>query len=131
MYSDRNIEEHIDVLQNIEAGIMAVYRVDKSLLDVDAKDAIDALIRCYHAEEEGRRAPYYNLAARAQTVFDSVKPLCEMRLGRESAPDDAPSESISISVLVSCLRTIQKSIVLWNKEGGRKGYLDFISRYVL
>jgi hypothetical protein len=33
-------EMHLDVLQNIEFGIVAVYRVEPSLLDMDAKDAV-------------------------------------------------------------------------------------------
>jgi hypothetical protein len=50
------MEENLDVLQNIEAGIVEVYRADPSLLDFDVKDAIDALVRHYHSLEE-QRAP--------------------------------------------------------------------------
>ena len=42
-------EKNLNVLQNIEFGIIDVYRADQSLLDVDAKDAIDALAFYYHA----------------------------------------------------------------------------------
>jgi hypothetical protein len=45
-------EEKLDVLQNIEFGIVEVYRADKSLLDFDVKDAMDALVRHYHTEKE-------------------------------------------------------------------------------
>jgi hypothetical protein len=38
-------EDNLDVLQNIEFGIIQVYRADKSLLDFDVKDALDALVR--------------------------------------------------------------------------------------
>jgi hypothetical protein len=38
-----------------------------------------------------------------------------------------PGTPIAVWALVEFLRRIQKSIRLWNKEGGRKGYLDFVS----
>ena len=62
-------EEKLDVLQNIEFGIVEVYRADKSLLDFDVKDAMDALVRHYHTEEEQRRPPVMRLGDRAQGYF--------------------------------------------------------------
>ena len=127
-FEDRNL----DVLQNIEFGIVAVYRADASLLDIDAKDAIDALIRHYHAEEENRTPPVRRLADRAEKVFQSVLAMCEWRMGRDPGP--LPSEpihsKISLADLIDCLRKIQKSIPKWSGQGGRKGYLDFIGPYL-
>jgi hypothetical protein len=68
-------EKNLDVLQNIEFGIVEVYRADRSLLDIDVKDAIDALIRHYHAEEERRTPPVMRLGDRAQMVFVRQRPL--------------------------------------------------------
>jgi hypothetical protein len=70
-------EEKLDVLQNIEFGIIEVYRADKSLLDFDVKDAMDALVRHYHAEEERRTPPVMRLGDRARRMFSSVQPVCE------------------------------------------------------
>src|SRR5665811_1831714 len=81
-------ERHLDVLQNIEFGIVAVYRVEPSLLDVDAKDAVEALIRHYHAEEKQRTPPNMLLAERPERVFRSVQPFCEWRLGRSAFPGE-------------------------------------------
>jgi hypothetical protein len=77
-------EKNLDVLQHLECGVIKVYRSDRTLLDIDAKDAIDALIRHYQAEEEQRTPPALRLAARAQAVFQSVQGICEWRLGRSS-----------------------------------------------
>ena len=65
-------------------------------------------------------------------VFAAVKDMCEWRLGRRKLgdPEDKPGAPIAVSALVACLRRVQKSIRLWNKEGGRKGYLDFVSQYI-
>ena len=125
-------EKNLDVLQNIEFGIVEVYRADRSLLDIDVKDAIDALIRHYHAEEEQRTPPVMRLGDRAQTVFQSVQGMCEWRLGRPSFHDATvmPESTIPLSELMACLREIQKSIPRWSRQGGRKGYLDFVSQYL-
>jgi hypothetical protein len=125
-------EMHLDVLQNIEFGIVAVYRVEPSLLDIDAKDAVEALIRHYHAEEEQRMPPKMMLAERAERVFRSVQPFCEWRLGRSTFPGETAVEAsgMPVSDLVKCLREIQKSISFWSRQGGRKAYLDFVVQYM-
>jgi len=125
-------QKNLDVLQNIEVGIIQVYRADPSLLDVDVKDAIDALVRRYRCEEEQRTPPTMNLGDRAQRVFLSVQKMCEWRLGRSSFPgeDTAPGFGIAVTELVACLREIQNSIPRWSRQGGRKGYLDFVGQYL-
>jgi hypothetical protein len=124
-------EENLDVLQNIEFGIIEVYRSDRSLLDIDAQDAISALIRHYHAEQEQRTPPAMRLAGRAQRVFDSVQRMCEWRLGRLALPGLGMNEvAIPVPDLVKGLREIQKSIPRWLRQGGRQGYLDFVSQYL-
>jgi len=77
-------DEYTDVLQNIEFGSIHVFRADRSLLDLDAKDAVTALIRHYRAEQEQHTPPELRLGEKAQRIFDSVLPFCEWRLGRES-----------------------------------------------
>jgi hypothetical protein len=124
-------EKNLDVLQNIEFGIIEVYRVDRSLLDVDVKDAIDALVRHYHAEEEQRSPPSLKVGDRANRVFASVQQICEWRLGRSPGEAEIPvAEAIPVSELVACLREIQKSVPRWTRQGGRRGYLDFVSQYI-
>lgn len=126
------VEKNLDVLQNIEFAIIEVYRADPSLLDLDAKDAIDALVRHYHAQEEGRTPPALKLGDRAHRVFRSVQPICEWRLGNSPLPGetDVTEPGIHVSELVKSLREIQKSIPRWSRQGGRKGYLEFVSQYL-
>ena len=125
-------EKNLDVLQNIEFAIVRVYRADSSLLDVDAKEALDALVRHYHAEEEQRRPPVMKLSERSERVFESVQGMCEWRLGRAPFPGEVEmhDSDLPVSELVECLRKIQKSVPLWSKQGGRKGYLDFVSGFM-
>ncbi len=41
-----------------------------------------------------------------------------------------PELGIPVSELVECLREIQKSVPRWSQQGGRQGYLDFVSQYL-
>ena len=128
-------EEYTDVLQNIEFAIIQEYRGDPSVLDVDAADAVNALIRRYDA---GRGGP--PLGNRAQKIFDSVRQTCEWRLGRGPgpAPDDDDGsepqedyEPLTVDIIVACLRRIHSSIHFWTKEGGRQGYLSFVNAHIV
>ena len=108
-------EQYLDALQNIESGIMRVFRADPSILDLDAKDAVAALMRHYRAEQEQRTPPDMRLGGQAQRIFDSVLPFCEWRLGRESPsqpPELGPGPEVPITLdeIGACLRRIQKSI---------------------
>ncbi len=123
---------HTDVLQNIEFSIISVYRDDPSLLDMDALDAVRALIHHYRAEEQQHQPPGIRLAERAARVFARAKVMCEWRLGRGPLGDVAeiPPRPVSLATLIECLRRIEKSIRRWNKESGKRGYLDFIKPYL-
>src|SRR5216683_1543651 len=102
-----NVEEdYLDVLQNIEFAIVQAAHADRTLIDVDVLDAVEALVRHYGAEENGRRTPDHRLAEKPARVFASVKETCEWRLGRQKLgdPDDEPLTPIAVSALVECLR---------------------------
>jgi hypothetical protein len=137
MNNDQSFEDkYLDVLQNIEFGIVRVYRERPELTDWDALDAIEALIRGYIAEARGRSQPNIRLSDLSQLVFDSVEAMCEWRLGREqpfvedNQPLDVKMEPKTLDEIIACLKRIRKSIKCWNKEGGRQGYLDFVSEFV-
>jgi hypothetical protein len=125
-------EKNLDVLQNIEYGIISIYRADPSLLDMDVKDALDTLVRRYRAEEEGRQPSAPRLAELAQKVFVSVDGICEWRLGRSSPSEkeSIPLSPIPLAELVEALKKIQKSVRRWSSVGGRQGYLNFIGQYL-
>ena len=126
-------EKNLDLLQNIEFGIVAVYREDSSLLDLDVVEALDALSRHYHAEEAGRRPSPPRLSPRAAKVFEQVKEMCEWRLGRPALDGGLPepgAHPLPVSAVVSALREVGKSVARWSKQGGRKGYLEFVKDYI-
>jgi len=128
-------EQYQDLLQNIEFGIVREFRRDSSLLDQDAKEAVAALFRQYRAEQEQRSPPNVPMGERARRVFDSVRAICEWRLGRPAkvvAQELGPPPSVlnKTEEIAVCLKRIEKSIEFWNKRAGRQGYLTFVAQYV-
>jgi hypothetical protein len=127
-------DEYQDVLQNIEFAIVSVYRQDRSVLDMDVLDAVNALTRCYEAEKEGRNPPKAPLSDRSQKVFDLAWRACEWRLGRHPGmpypPDEHPTAHTPAEI-VACLKRLRSSIKLWSKEGGRQGYLNFVQQFII
>lgn len=132
---DEVIEQFHDVLQNIEAAILEAYGDEPDLLDLDVIDALDALIRRYVAEDQGRTPPASRLSARAARVVEAAGRMCEWRLGRlalEDIVDDAvipPHPLKTVAEIVVCLKRLRKSVNIWNEEGGRQGYLDYVSEF--
>lgn len=144
-------EKYMDVLQNIEFGIISVYRKDSELTDYDTLNAIEALIRYYTAEEQHKDPPSIRPSERSQLVFDSVKTMCDIRLGRQSLEINQRESFISkifklkffkskkvepeiepkpLSEIIACLKRIRTSIRSWNKRGGRQGYLKFAGQFI-
>lgn len=129
-------EQYLDVLNNIEAGIVRVYRRQLELVDFDVDNALNALVRHYGAEIQQRAAPPARLTPLAQAVYDSVLVMCEWRLGRaEMGPAEGGAmipkpKPITADEIVACLKRIRKSVQRWTKEGGRRGYLTFIEGFV-
>lgn len=111
-------EEYLDVLQNIEFGIVQVYREHTNLLDHDVISALEALIDYYRAQEVNRPTRHFNLSDRTMLVFDNVKDICEWRLGRISLKvegeenDETNPEAITVNEIINCLKkykTLRKS----------------------
>lgn len=129
-------DQYLDVLHNIETGIVMVYRNEPDLADFDVENALNALIRLYTAEIQGRAASPVKLNPLAQSVYGSVHVMCEWRLGRgeigqaEDSQKLPQPEPIGTDEIVACLKRIRKSVQRWNKEGGRRGYLAFVEEYV-
>ena len=128
-------DAYLDVLQNIEMAIVSVYRENHSLLDYDVDKVLNLLWTEYRNEKQGRRMSIPKLSDNAQMVYDRVKEMCEWRLGRSikernSGWFEVKPEPISVDEIMDCLKRIRKSVDLWNKQGGRQGYLYFIDNNI-
>jgi hypothetical protein len=132
-------EKHVPILQSLESSLAGLYRQTPTLTDYDVAEAYDALVRFYKAEVMGRTAPQLNLKGRSQTIYEELRSIAELYLGRTGELQDAETgESIALEGLIAtsaedildCFKRLQSSLKLWTKEGGRQGYLTYISQFV-
>ncbi len=124
----------MDILQNIEAAIVTVYRENGALIDANIDSALEALERTYIGEGHGRAAviPPNPIT---RDVYDGVRAMCEWRLGRnlletEAGQPGPTAEPVSLDIILACLKRIRKSLRMWTKEGGRQGYLHYIDQFL-
>lgn len=133
-----NVEEgYLDVLQNIEFAIISVYRSELTLSDYDVNKILNVLISGYQAELSRRDFSKPNLSTLQERLYESVKDMCEWRLGRKAIFKKEKHLKVkklgplSVEEIIACLKRIQKSVETWTKQGGRKGYLQYIDQFLL
>lgn len=133
-----NVEEdYMDVLQNIEFALASVYREDEEMTDWQTLKALEGLIRVYRAKERNRSVPTIRLEGLALVAFERADAICRARLGEGGEENSRTiitrirrGRTVSADILVACLKRIQKSVKRWQKEGGRRGYFNYIRNFV-
>jgi hypothetical protein len=130
-------EQYQDVLQNIEFAIVGVYReLPEDVSDWSVETALDGLMRAYQAEHTGRTAAAPRLSEAERLIYDRVRAMCEWRLGRQQLVGEAGQPALrelepkTLDEIIACLKRVRTSVKRWHKSGGRRGYLDFVSRYI-
>ncbi len=136
-------DQYSDVLQNLEEAIIAHYRDNPELIDAEVETAISYLVKFYSAEVQGKTSSYREPKKIAGEVAQSVKQMCEWRLGREKlevedesgeitevAAEEMELEQLEPSEIVACLKRIQSSVKFWTKKHGRQGYLKFVGKFL-
>ncbi len=127
-------DEYQDVLQNIEMFIVSFYKDHPELTDFQVDNAIEALNRTYQREKVGG-APFLPKGELSKGLYQSVKMVCEWRLGRENIVDEEGqpmniTEPLTIDEIQACLKRLRKSIETWNKRSGSQGYLNYIRQFI-
>jgi hypothetical protein len=127
-------EKYMSVLQNIEAAIVSVYNNHPDLTDWSVSSILEKLERAYKNETSGRTAPPNRFTELEQELFDMVKLICDWRLGREVDDSTLPAnvvKPLDPEEIIACLKRLQRSVKLWTKQGGRQGYLNYVSSFIL
>jgi len=134
-------DKHMDVLHSIETAIINVYRDNEELKDANAMRAIKALIALYRSKVTKREAPATSdLNEDELKMYNNVLSFLKMRgnIGG-SEHQEAPAKrrfsrafktQTPDEVYLTCLRRIEKSIKLWTRRNGIRGYLNFVKNYV-
>lgn len=122
-------DRYLPVMQNIETVVTVIYRdEDIDLTDSQVDRAYEMLQRGYQAELREKNPPLLKLNGPAMTVYEAVRDICEIHLGRGDAPEEIAI--LTVEEIVDVLKRLRKSIKLWTKEYGRVGYLDYIGGFI-
>ena len=129
-------DENLDVLQNIELTFYYIFLRTPSLTDYEVLSALEALQKNYQSEALGKE-PVLPRNPNSLTIYTAAHAICEMRLGRNAAipigvdvPGDVKITPITVETLVKNLKHLRKSLDHWNKQGGTRGYLNYISQFL-
>ena len=119
-------DKYLDVLQNIEYGLLSMVKDHPQLCDHDMLRVIEqALIYYKSRPRESASAFQHKLAHPQQEIFSRVITMCDWRLGLRPLDHELQCTPISEEELLLCLKRIEKSIKFWTKQGGRRGYITF------
>ena len=122
-------EEHQDILQNIESSIVGIYRQHPELTDYQVDAAMEALGRTYLRDAD--ILPKNDLS---KEVYQAMKFMCDWRMGKQTMVDEDEQpmsiEPVSREVILTCLKRLRKSVSMWNKQNGTRGYLDYVNQYI-
>jgi hypothetical protein len=123
-------EDYMDVFQNIETVIVQVYHKYPELADFDVEMAVGNLMDRYKSEQRGRAPRPMPLNELSQDVYAAAEAMCEWRLGRGESGLPVAPEPLPLEIMVAILKRLLKSIDMWTKRGGRRGYLTFIQPFI-
>ena len=130
-------DQYIDVLQNIEFALVETYKKYEAMTDYDAEKAITTLIKTYQTgNHEHEDLPPILRTEEQKHAYTFAKSMCDMRLSgdfsfeKNNKPVSLEMEPLEIDEIIACLKRVRKSIKMWNKKLGQRGYFHFVREFV-
>ncbi len=129
-------EEFRNVLMNIEIQVIDIANDNPEIADYQVEKVYSALLSKYKALNRGKEAKEVNFKEPTDTLYTQVGAICSFFVGdikpkdEDGEPINIPLDTISYEDMIACLKSLRKSVKLWNKEGGQKGYLNYVKEFV-
>ena len=111
-------QKYMGILQLLEAMVVFFYRQHPEMYDSEVLCAYEAMLKDIKAELTNYPAPQHKL----EGVFGEIYGELIKFLGEKGG-------SYSILEIRECLKTLEKSLKMWNRERGSRGYLNFIGQF--
>lgn len=110
----------MDIFQPLEGFVSSYYAEHPELHDHDILHVYEALLKFIKAKITNFPLPQPNLKGVVNELYeDQILFLNEMQ------------NSYSLQEIQLCLKQLEKSVKLWNREHGSRGYLNYISMFNL
>lgn len=112
-------EEYVEVLQLLEVLVARFYRQHPQMYDLDVLYVYEALLKRIKAKLTNFPLPQNNLKGVSNDIYVlQLKFLEEME------------NFYSLKEIQECLKLLEKSLKLWSREHGSKGYLNYIAQFI-
>lgn len=111
-------EKYIEILQPLEHIAAHFYRQNPQMHDHDVLRVYEALLKYAKAKLTNYPLPQPNLKGISSQIY--LQQLTVL-VSKENA--------YSYHEIQECLKTLVKSVIMWNKNLGSQGYLNFISQF--
>ncbi len=125
------IQDYLDILQNIEKSILAVANANPEIADGDILLAFEKAV--FKLSREKKRLPELPVLMPPKTkkVYDVLMEVVGFRLNRDSDEivDSEFGYQIPYRHMIPVLERLIKSVKMWTKKDGRKGFINFVSGY--
>ena len=131
-----NDERYIEIIYTLELSIVAFYQEHPDLLDAHVETAINHLMRVYRAETQGKQAPKRRMKGISLDLAETLEAVCEFYRGRAQVePQKSPKSELELPVrtpkdITASLKKLKSSIKTWSKQGGRQGYLNYVTEFI-
>ena len=79
-------DDKLYILQSLEFSVLTIARANPAMSDHVALRAYEAAFQFYRSEARGHVAKPPQMTGLDATTYDSVRAMCEFRLGRGPAP---------------------------------------------
>jgi hypothetical protein len=111
-------EKYIGILQPLEAFVAHFYRRYPEMYDLDVLRVYEALLKHIKAELTNFPLPEPKLGKISFEIYDQLFMFLEEM-----------KSSYSLQEIQECLKTLERSLKMWSKDRGSRGYLGFIAQF--
>jgi hypothetical protein len=127
------VNDYLDILQNIEFAINEIDNNEPKKQDGEVMVAIERLISRYEREQKKLPKLPVPLSGNSLAFFEAMESACEFRMHRTSLYEIQIEDNamIPVRLIVPILKRLQTSMRLWNGKNKHRGYLNYISNFIV
>jgi hypothetical protein len=120
------INEHLDILQNIESATITFCRENPNLKDANVLAVYEKVYSQLERQKRKLPALAVSLPPTTLQLYNVVKETCDERIiGNESELFELESQ-VPPAVMLLCLKKLIDSVPFWTKKNGASGYINFV-----
>ncbi len=129
-------EEFENVMLNIEIQVVSISNKAPNLSDFGVDKVYNAFLSRYKALLRGREAKAVSFDSPENDLYLLIKGMCDFFTGDSETWGDGDflieleAEKVSYEKMVAIFKRLRKSVKMWTKRGGSKGYIYYISQFI-